>query len=224
VPTARHLPAAAVFDWDGTLVDTLWMIYRANVASLGHYGITMSRTWFRERYTPDWRAGYRELGVPEHLWTEMSERWSGEMAKMRPKAMPWARGAVRDLRRQGVRVGLVTASTRAVVEPNLARLNLEGAFETCWFADDVDEGKPHPEALLRALDALGVAPADSVYVGDTTVDLEMARRAGAAFAAVGTTTTEAAFRIAGVDRVWPGVGDWAADLLGRPVRARGRSG
>ena len=35
-----RLPAAAVFDWDGTLVDTMAMIYRANVASLRHYGLT----------------------------------------------------------------------------------------------------------------------------------------------------------------------------------------
>jgi HAD superfamily hydrolase (TIGR01549 family) len=222
--TTRRLPAAAVFDWDGTIVDTLWMIYRANVASLGHYGLTMSRAWFREQYTPDWRQGYRDLGVPEHLWTEMSERWSTEMAKMRPRALPWARGALRDLRRHGIRVGLVTASTRAVVEPNLARLNLAGVFETAWYADDVADSKPHPEALLRALDDLGVAAADTVYVGDTTVDLEMATRAGAAFAAVGTTTSEAAFRAAGVQRVWPGVGDWAADLLGTPARRRGPSG
>ncbi len=216
MPSApARLPAAALFDWDGTLVDTLGMIYRANVAALGTYGITMSRAWFREFYTPDWRASYRALGIPEPLWEEMAGRWATEMASMRPKAMPWARRALRDLRRHGVRVGLVTASTRGVVEPNLARLNLQGVFETAWYSDDVTHSKPHPEALLRALDELGVAAGDTVYVGDTTVDLEMAQRAGAAFAAVGTTTTGAAFAEAGVDRVWPGVGAWADDLLGR---------
>jgi HAD superfamily hydrolase (TIGR01509 family) len=221
VPTRRPLPSAAVFDWDGTLVDTMAMIYRANVASLRHYGITMSREWFRERYTPDWRRGYQELGIPEHLWGEMADRWASEMARMRPRAMPWARGALRDLRRRGVKVGLVTASTRGVVEPNIERLNLAGVFETAWYSDDVARSKPHPEALERALHELGVAAADTVYVGDTTVDLEMALAAGATFVAVGTTTSESAFREAGVDRVWPGVAAWAADLLGgRPVRSR----
>ncbi len=210
----EHLPAAAVFDWDGTIVDTMAMIYRANVASLAHYGITMSRAWFRERYTPDWRKGYRELGVPEHLWDEMAGRWSTEMARMRPKAFPWARGGLRRLRSHGVRVGLVTASTRAVVEPNLARLNLEGVFETAWYSDDVAQSKPHPEALFRALDELGVRPEDTIYVGDTTVDLAMASAAGARFAAVGTTTSSEVFREAGVDRVYGGVGEWTDTLLG----------
>jgi HAD superfamily hydrolase (TIGR01509 family) len=219
----RRLPAAVVFDWDGTLVDTMAMIYRANVASLGPYGLTMTRQWFRDNYTPDWRRGYRDLGVPEHLWEEMSTRWAGEMAKMRPRAMPWARGALRDLRRHGVRLGLVTASTRNVVEPNLARLNLEDAFETAWYADDVRNGKPHPEALAGALRDLGLEAAATVYVGDTTVDLEMATAAGAPFVAVGTTTPPAVFRAAGVERVWPGVGAWVDDLLGRrPRRSRRR--
>jgi pyrophosphatase PpaX len=218
---ARRLPAAAVFDWDGTLVDTMAMIYRANVVSLRHYGLTMSREWFREQYTPDWRRGYQELGIPEHLWDEMAGRWAAEMARMRPRAMPWARGALRDLRRRGVKVGLVTASTRGVVEPNIERLGMAGVFQTAWYSDDVERSKPDPEALVRALDDLGVAAADTMYVGDTLVDLEMTLAAGAEFVAVGTTMSPEAFHDAGVDRVWPGVGAWADDLLGRPSRRTG---
>ena len=223
MPTPRPLPAAAVFDWDGTIVDTMGMIYRANVAALGHYGISMDRAWFHEHYTPDWRRAYRELGIPEPLWDEMAERWADEMSRMRPRALPWARGALRMLRRHGVRVGLVTASTRGVVEPNLTRLNLEGVFETAFYADDVPLSKPHPEALLRALDELEVAPADTVYVGDTTVDLEMASAAGVAFAAVGRTTTASTFRAAGVGRVWDGVGAWADALFEAAGTPRGRA-
>ncbi len=222
--TKQHLPEAVLFDWDGTLVDTMSMIYRANVAALRTYGIEMSRAWFRERYTPDWRRSYQELGIPEHLWDEMAGRWADEMAGMRPRAMPWARGALRRLRSHGIRVGLVTASTRGVVEPSIARLNLDGVFEVALYSDDVARSKPHPEALLRALDELGVRPAATVYVGDTPVDLEMTRAAGASFVAVGTTTPEEVFRAAGVDRVWGGVGEWTEALLGpgRSGRARGR--
>ena len=218
------MPAAALFDWDGTIVDTLELIYRANVVVLGELGITMTRDWFRERYTPDWRSSYRELGIPEHLWDATAARWSEQMRSARPRALPWARGALRRLQRRGVRLGLVTASTRNVVEPSLGRLNLAGVFETTWYADDVANGKPHPEALLRALEDLGVYAADSVYVGDTPVDLRMAVAAGAPFVAIGGTTTDAAFRAAGAERVWAGVGAWADALLGdrRPPRPRAR--
>ena len=93
-------------------------------------------------------------------------------------------------------------------------------FETAYFSDDVVDGKPHPEGLLRALADLDVDPADAVYVGDTTVDLAMASAAGTSFAAVAGTTSDASFRAAGVDRIWPGVGDWVDHLVGRHERMR----
>lgn len=218
--TKPRLPDAVLFDWDGTLVDTMSMIYRANVAALHAYGIEMSREWFRERYTPDWRRSYQELGIPEHRWDEMAARWAAEMSRMRPRALPWARGALRRLRSHGIRVGLVTASTRGVVEPSIARLNMAGVFEVALYSDDVVRSKPHPEALLRALSELGVAPAATIYVGDTPVDLEMTLAAGASFVAVGATTPEAVFLAAGVERVWSGVGAWTDDLLGLGAGSR----
>ena len=223
MPPARLLPAAALFDWDGTLVDTIPMIYRANVVALRDFGITLTREWYRERYTPDWRRSYRELGIPEHQWDAVAMRWGQEMANGRPRALPWARPAIRRLRARGVRVGLVTASTRAVVEHNLARLNLDGVFEAIRYSDDVARSKPHPDALLEALEQMGVPAADTVYVGDTTVDMEMARAAGAPFVAVGRTTSPAVFRAHGVDTVWPGVGAWADDLLGASQALRRRT-
>ncbi len=231
MPPARRshpLPAAVLFDWDGTLVDTIPMIYRANVVALREFGITMSRDWYRERYTPDWRRSYRELGIPEDQWNAVAARWAEAMRAGRPRALPHARPAIRRLRTHGIRVGLVTASTRNVVEHNLGRLNLDGTFEAIRYADDVERSKPHPDALLEALDELGVAADDAIYIGDTTVDLEMAGAAGTPFVAVGTTTTADTFRAAGVDRVWPGVGAWVDHLLGagaatspRPPRATG---
>lgn len=224
--SARQLPAAALFDWDGTLVDTIALIYRANVVVLRELGIELSREWYRDHYSPDWRRSYLELGIPEHQLDRIGARWAEEMATARPRALPWARPALRRLRAHGVRLGLVTASTRAVVEPSLARLNLAGAFEAIRYADDVARSKPHPDALLEALDELGLAADETVYVGDTTVDLAMAEAAGAPFVAVGSTTPASRFRDLGVDRVWDGVGAWTDDLLGprSPGSARSSRG
>jgi HAD superfamily hydrolase (TIGR01509 family) len=214
-PTDRPgtLPAAVLFDWDGTLVDSLAAIYRANTRALATLGIRMDRTWFRERYTPDWRRSYTELGVPEHLFDELAERWALEMQDVRPRALPWARGGLRRLRRHGVRLGIVTASMRAVVEPAIPRLGLEGVFEVAVYSDDVARTKPWPDALLLALDHLGLAPGEALYVGDTPTDLAMATAAGTPFVAVGRTTDAEAFAAHGVDQLWPGVGAWVDGLL-----------
>lgn len=207
------LPSAALFDWDGTIADSMAMVYRANVRALESFGIRLDRRWFRERYTPDWRRSYLDLGVPEAQLDDVAERWAEEMLRGRPRALPWARGGLRRLRRHGVRLGLVTASMRAVVEPGIERLGLAGVFEVAVFADDVAHTKPRPDGLLHALDDLGLRAADTVYVGDAPADLEMARAAGAPFVAVGRTTSASAFAAAGVDRVWPGVGAWVDHVL-----------
>ena len=49
-----------------------------------------------------------------------------------------------------------------------------------------DEGfaKPHPDMLLRLMDRVGVSPGDTLMIGDTTHDLELARNAGVAALAV----------------------------------------
>ena len=223
MPHVDRLPAAALFDWDGTLVDSMAMIYRANARALATLGIRLDRTWFRERYTPDWRRSYTELGVPEDRLDEVAARWAKEMLQGQPRALPWARGGLRRLRRHGVRLGLVTASMRAVVEPSMIRLNLDGLFEVAVFSDDVARTKPRPDALLQALETMGVPADETVYVGDAPADLEMARAAGARFVAVGRTTDPAVFRAAGVERVWGGVGEWSDALLdGRAPGARAR--
>ena len=54
-----------IFDWDGTLVDTLPAILQANVEVLREYGVQFDESMYRSAYLPDWRHMYRLLGVPE---------------------------------------------------------------------------------------------------------------------------------------------------------------
>ena len=61
---ARVLPAAVVFDWDGTLVDTMAMIYRANVASLARVRLTMSRAVVPRALHAGLAAGLPGAGRP----------------------------------------------------------------------------------------------------------------------------------------------------------------
>jgi len=225
------LPAAAVFDWDGTLADSLSAILRAERAVMRDLGLDLPVELLRTTYTPDWRAKYRSLGIPEERWPEAARNWSERMLTARPRAFPWARRALRLLRRRGVRLALVTASGRSIVEPNLVRFNLGGVFEDIVCADDVTHSKPHPEGLERVLVRMGVAPGDAVYVGDTVIDLAMARAAGVPFVPIGGTVPDPLFHAEEAIPVWPSVAAWAEDLLaqdsrhaspGRPASARRR--
>ena len=82
------------------------------------------------------------------------------------------------LRDEGRRLGIVTAKRRQTVELAFAQIPIEHLFETVVGGDETKKHKPDPEPLLLALERLGVAPHDAVYVGDAPFDVKAAKAAG----------------------------------------------
>jgi pyrophosphatase PpaX len=82
------------------------------------------------------------------------------------------------LKDEGRRLGIVTAKRRQTVELAFARIPIEHLFETVVGGDETKKHKPDPEPLLLALDRLGAAPAEAVYVGDAPFDVKAAKAAG----------------------------------------------
>jgi pyrophosphatase PpaX len=84
----------------------------------------------------------------------------------------------------GARIGIVTAKLRDTLELGIDTVGFDRAlFEVTVAKEDTGQHKPHPAPLLLALDALGAAPAEAVYVGDSPFDLRAAHAAGTTSAA-----------------------------------------
>ena len=82
------------------------------------------------------------------------------------------------LKDEGRRLGIVTAKRRQTVELAFARIPIEHLFETVVGGDETKKHKPDPEPLLLALERLGDASDDAVYVGDAPFDVKAAKAAG----------------------------------------------
>jgi HAD superfamily hydrolase (TIGR01509 family) len=208
---------AAIFDWDGTIVDTMPTILRANRLVLADFGIAFDAAIFRAAYSPDWRVMYQRLGVPPEAIEDAGQRWLAHyQADIRLRPFDGAPAAMHRLAATGCRLARVTAGHRGVVETQLAELGLLElmAVRVCG-GDDV-RSKPHPEPLLRALDELGLAdrPRRSVYVGDAPDDMRMARAAGVEGVGIESLLADAGeLRAAGAQRVHGSVAEWAATVL-----------
>ena len=100
------------------------------------------------------------------------------------KPYPGVVEAVRRLHRMGAPLGLVTSKLRRGTRRGLRLLGLEEEFGVRICADDVVNGKPHPEPVLMALQALGASPEDALFVGDSPHDIEAGKRAGVTTVAV----------------------------------------
>jgi HAD superfamily hydrolase (TIGR01549 family) len=169
---------AVLFDWDGTLVNTAEASYRCYEKLFGSYGIAFDRDAFRRTYSPNWHLTYSALGLAEERWAEADARWLEHYCKEEVVLIEGAREALLRVRRAGLRAGIVTSGDRVRVGRELDDLGVASLFEVVVCAEDIVYRKPHPEALLLALDKLGVGAAEAAYVGDSPEDVQMARAAG----------------------------------------------
>jgi len=169
---------AVLFDWDGTLVNTAEASYRCYEKLFGSYGIAFDRDAFRRTYSPNWHLTYSALGLAEDRWAEADARWLEHYCEEEVVLIDGARDALLRVRQAGLRAGIVTSGDRVRVGRELDDLGVASLFEVVVCAEDIVYRKPHPEALLLALDKLGVGAAEAVYVGDSPEDVQMARAAG----------------------------------------------
>ncbi len=95
---------------------------------------------------------------------------------------PNVKEVIQRLRRAGCRTAIAT--NRGYSMPWVIHDHgLEGLFDLVVTSLDVAKPKPHPECLFRILERFGVPPSKALYVGDSDVDSEVARRAQVPFVA-----------------------------------------
>ena len=180
---SRPLPAAVLWDMDGTLVDTepYWMQCEFDLAAR-HGG-----SWSEEDALAvvgsdlmDSASYMREhMGIDRTPLEIIEELLDGVVRRI-DDHVPWRPGArelLAELRAREVPCALVTMSWRRFVEPVLRALP-EDSFPTLVCGDEVAHGKPHPEPYLRAAELLGLAPEDTLAIEDSPTGATSAEAAG----------------------------------------------
>lgn len=212
---------AIVFDWDGTLADTLPLMFVATEEVVAGFGLHLTWDDYCRLWTPDWRALYRSVGLPEAIIEEAGRRWwAAYRGRDEADLLPGAAEALERLQAARFPLALVTAGHRDNVGAQLRRHGLERLLPVRVHGDDLPETKPHPAPLLRAIRELGLGPgaAGVAYVGDALDDMRMARAAGAH--AVGIDSglgDETALRAAGAAETAASVAAWVDRFLAAQV-------
>ena len=181
-------PVLVVFDLAGTTVEDRGQVSAAFAAALAAHGITVSPDQIDRVRGASKRQAILQLAPPGPRQAEDAARiyasFRGELAGryatdgVRPIA--GADDAMAALRARRIRVALTTGFDRETTGLLLTRLGwLDGIADTIVCGDDVAQGRPAPDLILRAMHNLGVAsPVAVASVGDTTLDLEAGARAG----------------------------------------------
>jgi HAD superfamily hydrolase (TIGR01509 family) len=182
-PRATRLPAAVVFDCDGTLADSESLSNRAWSATLAARGYRATDADFEavigHPFPQNWAyfSARAELGEPTAFRSELRERFRALFdAELELHAD--AVTTLRTLAREGVPIAVASSSTHAHVVRVLERGALTPLVRVVVGADDVERHKPDPEPYLAAARELGVPPAHCSAVEDTPVGIASARGAG----------------------------------------------
>lgn len=180
---APRLPAAVLWDMDGTLVDTEPYWIGAEYALVEAHGGTWTDDDARAIVGSALLTGaayIRERGgvdlTPEEIVDELLVR---VIAGVRDHLtwQPGARQLLAALREANVPCALVTMSYASLADSIVALLP-EGTFSAVVTGDQVSQGKPHPEPYLLAAERLGVEPADCVAIEDSPTGVASAEAAG----------------------------------------------
>ena len=169
-----------LFDLDGTLIDSVELI----LASFRH----ASEAVLGER-RPD-EVLLKDVGMPLAKQMEIIAPGRGEemVRSYREhnnlhhdellKEYPGTREALDELKRRGVRMGIVTSKSRPVAKRGIERFDYGGYMEAVVASDDVEVHKPDAYPILHAAELMGEDPACIMYVGDSPHDMSAAIAAG----------------------------------------------
>jgi HAD superfamily hydrolase (TIGR01509 family) len=180
-----ELPAAVLWDMDGTIIDTEphWM--DAETELVRSYGGSWSHDealtlvgqglWHSARVLQSKGVTLTEDEIIESLTETV-------LARIHASGLPWRPGArelLLELRAAGIPTALVTMSIHKMAHAVADAIDFT-AFDVVVAGDEVEHSKPHPAAYLRATELLGVDPTRCVAIEDSGPGVAAAVAAGAA--------------------------------------------
>jgi phosphoglycolate phosphatase len=171
-----------VFDWDGTLLDSAGGIVECIQEAARDLRLPVPA---RETASHVIGLGLHDSlraavpTLPEDQYREFAEAYRRHfLARQGSMALfPGVRELLQDLHAAGYRLAVATGKSRRGLDHALDSTALRRYFAASRCADETNP-KPHPAMLLELMAHFAAAPGQSLMVGDTSHDLEMARSAG----------------------------------------------
>ncbi len=183
---------AAIIDLDGTLVDTLGDFVVAVNATMAELGLGSVDRAFLERTVGKGsehliRTTLAQFGAQlganaahalyDTAWAAYQRHYLA-VNGLHSSVYPGAIEGLERLRAHGIKLACLTNKPTAFARPLLASKRLDGFFAVVHGGDAFERKKPDPLPLVKTCEALGVAPAHTLMVGDSSNDARAARAAG----------------------------------------------
>lgn len=177
---------AALFDLDGTLLDTAPDLAAALNALLAEerraaLALSVIRPQVSNGAIAVVHTGFPELDRNSQAFARLHGRFLEHYRlklAVHTRLFPGFEAVLARLEAQAIPWGIITNKPAWLTEPLLDELGLRSRAACVLSGDTLPERKPHPRPLLVAAERVGIAPGDCVYLGDALRDVQAARAAG----------------------------------------------
>lgn len=175
----------AIFDMDGTLLDTEKHYSRGWLVVADDFGLERNHELPYAMSGTSWDAMSDKLHqyypeVDAEAYTEKVIAYAKSHIGSQPELMPGTLEILRYFQEQNVSMAVASSSDRAVIEEKLEQAGIISYFDTLIGGDEVTKGKPNPEIFLKAAAAMNL-PIEDCYVFEDSFN---GVRAGAASGAL----------------------------------------
>lgn len=166
-----------LFDWDGSLANTLPIWFAGYKKVFAKYGIEVDNKIISKEVLGDWE-GPRRLGIADDekffkdLENEILEKVDAAVLN------PNVKEVLTLIKQSGGKIGVVTASRKRWVKIALRNNGLRNLVDVFLGKEDVAFVKPDPESIFKALQYMGGKKAEAIMVGDNEKDIQAAKNAG----------------------------------------------
>ncbi|MGE7205567.1 YhjD/YihY/BrkB family envelope integrity protein [Sphingomonas sp. NPDC019816] len=185
----RPVPAAVLFDIDGTLIDSNDLHVTAWHRAFAEAGHDVDRAAIHDQ------IGKGADNLVPALLPDLSEDAQHRLADAhgrlfkqdyiaRAKPFPGARALIERVHAAGSKVVLASSASGEELDHYVALLGIESLVSATTSSDDVDRSKPAPDIFAVALKKAGVPGDAAIAIGDTPYDIQSAGKAGMATIAV----------------------------------------
>lgn len=171
---------AVLFDVDGTLLDTTEFIYQAYEHTFNNHGISPPTREELGKMMGKPLEEYYRFFAPNTDTNQLCETHRTFQAENLSLCIPFpnTRSTLTELKKAGLKIAAVTTRSKRTSVDTLRVANLLNLIDTIISREDVENLKPHPEPLFKALEQLKVEPKNAVMIGDTDIDIKAGKNAG----------------------------------------------
>ncbi len=174
----------AIFDMDGTLMDSMWIWKDIDIEYLGRFGITLPedlQVKIEGLSFAETAVYFQEhLGITDSIekiqsdWNDMAI----DFYRHRIGLKKGARELLIQMKERGMKIGIATSNSVELTEECLAANGVADLFDTVRTSRDTPRGKPFPDIYLSIADEWGISPEDLIVFEDIPNGAIAGKRAG----------------------------------------------